>query len=110
MIHILWVIYLGIVGTNTIFSILRGEYKTRLAKIDLLFTIVSFIGLFGFITNHIIFTLSFWKVFFVFLIIWEIWYSFIYFRREQGISVMTVPFILLLSLPVYIAVYSIAFN
>ncbi|MFD4820346.1 hypothetical protein [Peribacillus butanolivorans] len=74
--HIFWMIYLGILGTAAIGFLIKGAYKTSLAKMDFVISIITWIGLFGYITKTSILTPLVWKFVFVGSLLWDIIFSF----------------------------------
>ncbi|MBM7603711.1 hypothetical protein JOC75_001684 [Metabacillus crassostreae] len=73
--NILWIIYLGLLGTTAIFFLIKGMYKTTLTKVDFVISIITWIGLFGFVTNIQILTPLVWKIVFFGGIAWDIFFG-----------------------------------
>jgi hypothetical protein len=84
MIYIFWLIYLGILGTTAIGFLIKGEYKTKAAKVDFVFSVITWIGLFGYVTNNQILTPLVWKCVFVIGLLWDIIFSFKYVNKEEA--------------------------
>lgn len=72
---IFWLIYLGLLGTVAIGFLIKGKYKTAIAKLDFVISIITWIGLFGYVTNTQILTPIVWKVVFFGGLIWDITFS-----------------------------------
>ena len=83
MIYIFWLIYLGVLGTAAIGLLIKGGYKTTAAKLDFVFSIITWIGLFGYVTNIQILTPLVWKFVFVIGLLWDIIFSFKYVNKEE---------------------------
>lgn len=109
LITILWIIYIGIIGTNTFISVWNGGYKTILAKLDLTFSLVSLIGLVGYVVGYDILNQEFWKTFFVLWILWEVSYTLVVFRRVEKAPAINIIVIYIMLSPVYYGVFKYAF-
>ncbi|OCA81664.1 hypothetical protein A8F94_22665 [Bacillus sp. FJAT-27225] len=66
-----WTIYLGVLGTASIAFLIKGQYKTKLSKLDFVISIITWIGLFGFVTETDIFNQTAWKIITVAAFIWD---------------------------------------
>ncbi|MCP3763844.1 hypothetical protein NLX67_15840 [Domibacillus sp. A3M-37] len=75
MTHILWIIYLFILGITSIGFLLKGGYRTPAAKVDFVISLITWIGLFGYVTDTHIFTPIVWKVIFVGALLWDVVFS-----------------------------------
>ncbi|KZZ84405.1 hypothetical protein [Bacillus sp. SJS] len=75
MIHMLWVIYLGILGTAAIGFLIKGGYKTNLMRVDFVISIITWIGLMGYVTNSSFFNPLVWKFVFFGGLLWDIIFS-----------------------------------
>ena len=106
---ILWIIYIGIIGTNTVMSILSGGYNTKLSKFDLIFSLVSLFGLIFYVVEYRFLSQDFWKLFFVLWVLWEIAYTLFVFRKREYTSVSNIIIIYLILSPTIYAVYRYAF-
>jgi hypothetical protein len=73
--NIFWIIYLGLLGTAAIGYLIKGKYKGVLAKIDFIISIITWIGLFGFVTNTKMLSLIIWKIVFVGGLLWDVIYG-----------------------------------
>jgi hypothetical protein len=74
-VNIFWTIYLGLLGTAAIGYLLKGKYKTLPAKIDFFISIITWLGLFGYVTNTAIWTPIVWKLVFIGGLLWDIIYG-----------------------------------
>ncbi|WP_226668169.1 hypothetical protein [Metabacillus litoralis] len=70
--NILWIIYLGLLGTAAIGFLIKGKYKTLLTKVDFIISVITWIGLFGYVTNIQLLTSLVWKIVFVGGITWDL--------------------------------------
>jgi uncharacterized membrane protein len=80
--------------------------------INLVITIVMFIGVFGFLYKKRVFKPLFWKIVLVSLIIWDIYYTFIFpiFLSSQVYTVIELIINYLTQIPFYICVYLYSFK
>ncbi|WP_426862532.1 hypothetical protein [Metabacillus sp. 113a] len=76
VVHILWVIYLGILGTAAIGFLLKGGYKTNLFRLDFVISVITWIGLMGYVTDSNFFSPLLWKFVFFGGLLWDIIFSF----------------------------------
>jgi hypothetical protein len=109
LVIILWVVYIGIVGTNTVMSILSGGYNTKLSKLDLLFSVISLFGLIFYVVEFRFLSQYFWKMFFVLWVLWEITYTLFVFKKREFASVGNIIIIYIILSPTIYAVYRYAF-
>lgn len=79
----LWSIYLGLLAVTAIGFLIKGKYRTVPAKIDFLISIMTWIGLFGFVTNVQMLTPLAWKIVFIGGLGWDIIYS-LFFNDYYG--------------------------
>lgn len=110
LVVILWIVYIGIVGTNTVISILSGGYNTRLSKLDLLFSLISLLGLIFYVLEYRFLSQDFWKLFFVLWVLWEITYTLFVFRKREFATVGNIIIIYVILSPTIYAVYRYAFT
>ncbi|ARC29841.1 hypothetical protein IEK_04668 [Bacillus toyonensis] len=108
----LWKIYLVIVAILTITSLIRGMFQTPIQKFDFVVSIITWIGLFGFVFDVEILTSIVWKCIFVFSIIWAL--SAVFILRLYEEKDEPLPFIFKLigvipTLPLYYGLYQYAF-
>ncbi|PEB79412.1 hypothetical protein COM95_21685 [Bacillus cereus] len=109
----LWKVYLVIVAILTITSLVRGMYQTPIQKFDFVLTIITWIGLFGFVFDVEILIPLVWKCIFVFSVIWT--WSAVFVLRLYEEKNAPLPFIFKLigiipTLPLYYGVYQYAFK
>ncbi|WP_237981623.1 hypothetical protein [Bacillus thuringiensis] len=108
----LWKIYLVIVAILAITSLVRGMFQTPIQKFDFVVSIITWIGLFGFVFDVQILTLIVWQCIFVFSIIWTLTAVFVLRLYEEKDDQL--PFIFKLigiipTLPLYYGLYQYAF-
>lgn len=72
MVYFLWTMYLGLLGTASLAFLLKGKYKSKLSKIDFVVSVITWIGLLGFVTETTILTPAFWKIVTVTALLWDI--------------------------------------
>ncbi|AZB41815.1 hypothetical protein CEF21_05575 [Bacillus sp. FJAT-42376] len=82
----LWVIYLGILGTAAIGFLLKGGYKTTWMRADFIVSILTWIGLMGYVTGSSFFTPIVWKFVFAGGLLWDVFFSF-KIKDENGDSI-----------------------
>lgn len=118
MIDIFWLCYLGILATAAIGILIKDGYKTPFGKLDFVFSIITWIGLFGYVTNNQILTPLVWKFVFVIGLLWDAIISFKKFNEEikdddepQAIKLAIFGFTLLILLgPLYFGLFNYAFK
>ncbi|HWK21652.1 MAG TPA: hypothetical protein VNS08_01355 [Ureibacillus sp.] len=118
MIYIFWLIYLGILATAAIGFLIKGGYKTTVTKLDFVFSIITWIGLFGYVTNNQILTPFVWKFVFVGGLLWDVIFSFKKFNEEvtdEEIPKFIKPIIIVITLiicvgPLYYGLFNYAFK
>ncbi|MDQ0859717.1 hypothetical protein [Bacillus sp. V2I10] len=118
MLNILWSIYLAFLGITAIGLLVKGSYNTTVAKLDFVFSIVTWIGLFGYVTNNQIFTPLIWKFVFVGGLIWDVVFGIKKFNEEtvnEDIppairTVIIVCLLLILIGPLYFGLFNYAFK
>ncbi|XQY93060.1 hypothetical protein ACNRWW_06600 [Metabacillus sp. HB246100] len=80
---VLWIIYLGILGAAAIGFLLKGKYKTVYLKLDFVVSVITWIGLFGFVTDMNLLTPLVWKIVFVCALLWDVCFG-ILFNKMNG--------------------------
>ncbi|MBV7509631.1 hypothetical protein KW850_31410 [Bacillus sp. sid0103] len=118
MIHIFWYCYLGILAIAAI-GILISHYKTTLGILDFVFSIITWIGLFGYVTNTQLLNPLVWKFVFVSGLLWDVFFSFKKFNERvkddddtpQSIklAIIGITFIILVG-PLYYGLFNYAFK
>jgi hypothetical protein len=84
MTDILWTIYLGILGAFAIGYFFKGGYKTNSAKLDFVISIITWIGLFGYVTSNDFLNPLVWKIVFIGGLIWDFMYGLKKFKEEAN--------------------------
>lgn len=116
MIDILWFCYLGFLAIAAI-VILITAYKSPLGILDFIFSVITWIGLFGYVTNNQILTPLVWKIVFVIGLLWDLLFSIKKFNEEvkddvepQSIklAILGITLIILLG-PLYFGLFQYAF-
>ncbi|MDN7245276.1 hypothetical protein QWY16_18085 [Planococcus shenhongbingii] len=72
----LWFIYAALLGTTTIGFLIHSRHADFPIKFDLAVSIVTWIGLFGFVTNNQILDPLVWKIVFFGALLWDILFAF----------------------------------
>jgi hypothetical protein len=118
MIDIFWYCYLGILAIAAIVILITG-YKKPLSILDFVFSIITWIGLFGYVTNTQILNPLVWKFVFVSGLLWDVYFSFKKFNEEveddddtpQSIklAIIGITFIFLVG-PLYFGLFNYAFK
>lgn len=118
MINIFWLCYLGILAIAAIGTLIKGAFKTTFGKIDFVFSIITWIGLFGYITNTQILNPLIWKFVFVSGLLWHLIFGFKKFNEElkdddepQSIklAIYGITLIILIG-PLYFGLFNYAFK
>lgn len=118
MIYIFWLIYLGILAIAAIGILITAGYKTTAAKLDFLFSIITWLGLFGYVTNTNFLTPLVWKFVFVSGLLWDVIFGFKKFQEESSYkeipeSIRPVIFgftLIILIGPLYFGLFNYAFK
>jgi hypothetical protein len=117
--QILWFIYAALLGTTTIGFLLHSRKAAFPVKFDLAVSIVTWIGLFGFVTNNQILDPLVWKIVFFGALLWDVLFAFklkSQFEAEEpeaatgaaGTIFMAVSTVILLG-PLYYGLFQYAF-
>lgn len=118
MIQTFWYVYAALLATSTIAFFIHGGYKSPIFLIDLAFTVIAWIGLFGFVTHFQIFTPFVWQVILGAVVLWDLLFFFFikaHFTEQEpeaGTLSMTVfsgLLMLVLLGPLYYALFQYAF-
>ncbi|NKE04376.1 MULTISPECIES: hypothetical protein [Mesobacillus] len=72
MADFLWIIYLGFLGTTAIWFLLKGKYKNKITRTDFVISIITWFGLFGYVTETPMLIPLVWKIVFVFGLLWDV--------------------------------------
>lgn len=118
MIDILWYCYLGFLAIAAI-GILIVSYKKTLGILDFIISIITWIGLFGYVTNKQILFPLVWKIVFVAGLLWDVYFSFKKFNEEVNdddetpksikYCIIGITFIILIG-PLYFGLFHYAFK
>ncbi|MFC0190613.1 hypothetical protein ACFFJY_20240 [Fictibacillus aquaticus] len=126
---ILWTLYLGLLMTSVIAYLFQGKYNTLRAKIDFVVSLITWLGLFGYVTETEMLTPIVWKTVFIIAILWDIIftlflndYEYEYIQKDNGQTMRkrtygkkeTLPlwakiFGLVMIAPLYYGLYQYAF-
>lgn len=111
----LWTIYLGVLGLSLV-AYVKEEWRkyTVLGFIDFLISIVTWIGLFSFVTGQTIFTQDVWRIVFVLGLCWDVAGSLFFPHKLTSREMEDGPFFLrfaslLFIFPLYYGIYQLAF-
>jgi hypothetical protein len=117
MINIFWYCYLGFLAIAAV-GILLTKYKTTLGIVDFIFSVITWIGLFGYVTNNQFLTPLVWKFVFVTGILWDVYFSFKKYNEDvkdddqtpQSVKLAIIGITLIVLLgPLYFGLYNYAF-
>ena len=111
--QIFWHLYAALLGTSTIGFLIHGGQKPFMVKIDLFVSIVTWMGLFGYVTNNDFLMPLVWKLVFFGALLWDIVFS-LTMRRHFAASQApgtagTVILTVVLLAPLYYALFHYAF-
>lgn len=118
MIQIFWYIYAAFLATSTIAFFIHGGYKSPVFLVDLAFTIIAWVGLFGFVTHSQIFTPVVWQVILAVVVLWDLLFFFFIKSRfaveapesdTLSMTMASAALMLLLLSPLYYALFQYAF-
>lgn len=120
MLQIFWIIYLGILAVSSLGFLVKGSYKTTAAKIDFVISLITWVGLFGYVTDNQILTPLVWKFVFVGALLWDVIFSFNskYYIGDDTLDDMPQPLrsifvtvVLIVTIgPLYYGLFRYAFN
>jgi hypothetical protein len=115
MTDILWTIYLGFLGVFTISYFIKGGYKTVSSNLDFVMSIITWIGLFGYVTEMKILVPLVWKLVFIGGLLWDGMYGMKKFNEDAKEipkavrPAMFVLTILIVICPLYYGLFQYAF-
>ncbi|MEK4662267.1 hypothetical protein MHH93_10235 [Priestia sp. FSL H7-0729] len=118
--HVLWTIYLGLLGTASLSYLIKGKYKSKLSKVDFVVSVMTWIGLLGYVTETAILNPSWWKVITVVALLWDVLFAMLLKDNEgeeilDGLPMMTRRVWMLITLvvaigPLYYGLFRYAFS
>ncbi|MEK4524845.1 hypothetical protein CXK86_24085 [Paenibacillus sp. BGI2013] len=118
--HVLWTIYLGLLGTASLSYLIKGKYKSKLSKIDFVVSVITWIGLLGYVTETAILNPSLWKFITVAALLWDVLFAMLLKDNEgeeilDGLPIMTRRVWMLITLviaigPLYYGLFRYAFS
>jgi hypothetical protein len=118
MVNFLWVMYLGVMGTTAVWYLIKGKYKHHLTRFDFVISIITWFGLFGYVTGTEMLTPIVWKLVFVFGLLWDVLFTIFFAERfaqdfggEEGEKLPLAARLsgLILVIPLYYGFYQYAF-
>ncbi|KKI92444.1 hypothetical protein WQ54_09610 [Bacillus sp. SA1-12] len=113
-----WYCYLGFLAIAAV-GILLTSFKSPLGILDFVISIITWIGLFGYVTDTQILNTLVWKIVFAGGLIWDVYFSFKKFNEDvkldddtpQSIKLAFIGITLILLLgPLYLGVFNYAFR
>ncbi|MFE8699540.1 hypothetical protein ACFYKX_02760 [Cytobacillus sp. FJAT-54145] len=110
---ILWTIYLGILGTSAISFLVKRKYTTYKTKLDFIISVITWFGLFGYVTDLNFFSPFFWKIVFVIGLLWDILFTIFFLHEYEEEEELPLPFRffgLLIIAPLYYGLFMYAFK
>ncbi|MGF6355020.1 hypothetical protein ABIE27_002934 [Paenibacillus sp. 4624] len=87
VINLLWTIYLGLLGTASLGYLLKGKYTTTLGKIDFVVSVITWIGLLGYVKHIQWLNPLTWKVITISGLLWEILFGML-LKDHQGEEIL----------------------
>ncbi|UII54327.1 hypothetical protein LS684_11575 [Cytobacillus spongiae] len=107
----LWTIYLALLGTASIGFLLKGKYQTFKLKLDFIISVITWIGLFGFVTEIQILTPFIWKFIFFASLTWDVVYTVFFLNEfeEEEIPLALRLSGLIILVPLYYGLFQYAF-
>ncbi|NYE05793.1 polyferredoxin [Bacillus niacini] len=118
MIDILWYCYLAFLAIAAIAILITG-YRKTFGILDFVISVITWIGLFGYVTNTEILSPLLWKFVFVFGLFWDVYFSLKKFNEEvkddddtpQAIKLVfiEIPLIIFIG-PLYFGLFNYAFR
>ncbi|MGY3189810.1 hypothetical protein [Lysinibacillus sp. RS5] len=118
MIDIFWLCYLGILAIASIGILIKDGYKTTFGVLDFVFSFVTWIGLFGYVTNNQILTPIVWKFVFIIGLLFDIVFGFKKFNEDINydgeplyfkLAIFVITFIIFIG-PLYFGLFNYAFK
>ncbi len=108
-----WKVYFWFIVVITVlaFSLyLAKESFTIVGSFDFVLSVINAIGFYGFIYHKRIFKWMFWQYWLLVVVIWDVLYGIVYIRCFGGsqipdISLTGDAFVLLLTIPIYLALF-----
>ncbi|OLS41069.1 hypothetical protein BTR25_06000 [Bacillus sp. MRMR6] len=113
-----WYCYLGFLAIAVV-GILLTKYETTIGIVDFIFSVITWIGLFGYVTNNQFLIPLVWKFVFVIAILWDVYFSFKNFHEDvkdddqtpQSVKLAIIGITLIVLLgPLYFGLYNYAFK
>lgn len=118
--HVLWTIYLGLLGTASLSYFLKGMYESKLSKIDFVVSVITWIGLLGYVTETAILNPAVWKFITMAALLWDLLFAMLlkdYEGKEilGGLPIMMRRVLMLITLvigigPLYYGLFRYAFS
>ncbi|MBB6020199.1 hypothetical protein HNR77_001260 [Paenibacillus sp. JGP012] len=87
MINLLWTIYLGLLGTASLGYLLKGKYKSIPGKIDFVVSVITWIGLLGYVKHIQWLNPLTWKVITISALLWDILFGML-LKDHQGEDIL----------------------
>lgn len=107
--NLLWSIYLGLLFTASIGLLIKGKYKTMQRQLDFVISIITWIGLFGYVTHIQILTPVVWKFVFICGLLWDVIINVFFIDFEEELPLAARIFGLVILAPLYYGLYHYAF-
>ncbi|CAM4123235.1 hypothetical protein [Mesobacillus thioparans] len=81
MADFLWIIYLGFLGTTAIWFLIKGKYKNNITRFDFVVSIITWLGLFAYVTETEMLIPPVWKMVFIFGLLWDAVFTIFFAER-----------------------------
>ncbi|MEI5909033.1 hypothetical protein WAK64_18445 [Bacillus spongiae] len=105
----LWTFYLALLGTASIAAFRREANKTSSLKFDFFLSIITWVGLFGYVTNIQMLNSTFWKLAFVIILVWDILFT-LFYPTDEEVPIWARSIGLIFLFPLYLGLYRYAFE
>jgi hypothetical protein len=84
MADFLWLMYLGFMGTTAIWFLIKGKYKNNVTRLDFIISMITWFGLFGYVTGTEMLTPIVWKIVFILGLLWDVLFTIFFADRFAG--------------------------
>lgn len=84
MADFLWLMYLGFMGTTAIWFLIKGKYNNNITRLDFIISIITWFGLFGYVTGTEMLSPIVWKIVFILGLLWDVLFTIFLADRFAG--------------------------
>jgi hypothetical protein len=79
-----WLMYLGLMGATAVWFLIKGKYKNNMTRLDFLISIITWFGLFGYVTETEMLSPIVWKFVFIFGLLWDVLFTIFFAEKFAG--------------------------